>query len=238
MKREKVINFYLKYKLVVYPFAVGLASITLILLVIIPQLKGYFSSKEDGQVTQNRLKILESKAVELENISDDDLTRRLQSAIVALPIEKDYTVIIGLLQKMSAEAGVSLKSIILDTGGSKDAGGGASSFSVRIESTSTKFGFDEFLKKIDNSSAVLKIGSLSTDVVSDDLVSASLILDVYYSPTPKILGSVDSPLPKLTEEEEALAEKLSARLVIAPVTSGASGQPANILPRGKANPFE
>lgn len=238
MKRKAVVNFYIKYKLVIYPFAVGLASIALILLVIIPQLRSYFSSKEDRQVTLNRLKILESKAVELESISDKDLTRRLQSATLALPSEKDYTTIIGLLQKMSAETGVSLQSVILDTGGSKDTGGGVSSFSVKIECSSSKFGFDEFLKKIDGSYAVLKIGSLSTDIAIDDSIAASLVLDVYYSPAPKILGSVDSPLPKLTEEEEALAQELSANFVTAPVTSGVSGQPVNILPRGKVNPFE
>ena len=139
MKKEKVVDFYLKYKLVIYPFAVGFVSIVLILFVIIPQLRGYLNSKEDGQVTQNRLKILESKAAELESISDEDLTRRLRSVIAALPVEKDYTVIIGLLQKMSAEAGINLKSVVLDTGGSKDVEGGASNFSVKIDSTSTKF---------------------------------------------------------------------------------------------------
>ena len=238
MKKEKVVDFYLKYKLVIYPFAVGFVSIVLILFIIIPQLRGYLNSKEDGQVTQNRLKILESKAAELESISDEDLTRRLRSAIAALPVEKDYTVIIGLLQKMSAEAGINLKSVVLDTGGSKDVEGGASNFSVKIDSTSTKFSFDEFLRRIDNASAVLKIGSLTTDLAIDDSVSASLVLDVYYSPTPKILGSVDSPLQTLTEEEEALAVKLSASLAIAPVSSGVSEQPVNILPRGKSNPFE
>lgn len=235
--KEMLGKFYTKYKTIIYPFFVGIASLTLVILVIIPQIKGYLGSKDSELKIQNRLKILESKAKELENINDDELRRKVQSAVAALPTEKDYTSVIGFLQRLSAEAGINLESVILDSGGAKNTAI-ASSFAVKVEINAGKLNFDEFLKKIENAPSVLKISNISVDRGTDDLISSSLVIDVFYSPTPNTLGSIDSPLPKLTSEEEVLIQELVSSLAVVPVTSVSSKQPENILPRGKSNPFE
>lgn len=246
MRKEFFLKFYSKYRVIIYPFTVGLASLIIIILVIIPQIKGYFSSKENEGIVQKKIINLELKAEELEGISDEDLRRKVQSAVVAFPQDKDYTSVIGLLQRLSIESGVNLESVALVSGGDKNISG-ISNFTVKIEVNASSLGFDEFLKKIENSQSVLKIGGLSVEKSSNEQASAALDIEVYYSPTPKTLGSVDSPLQKLTEEEEVLAEKLVANLAAAPVTlntsetSGVSGQPTqpiNLVPRGKVNPFE
>lgn len=236
MKKEILARFYAKYKTIIFPILVGAAGLSLTVLVIIPQIRGYFNSKEDEVVTQNRLKILEVKAQELEGISKDDLSRKVRVATVALPIEKDYTTVFGLLQRLSAEAGVNLESVNLDTEGVKDSIG-ASNFSVKIAINANNLSLDEFFKKIENTPTVLNVGSLTTDITSDNLLSSSLSLDVYFSPAPKTLGGIDSPLPELTTEEEILISKLEQALAVAPVTS-TSEQPSTLLPRGKPNPFE
>lgn len=238
MLKQTLADFYSKYKVIIYPFVVGVASLSLIILVILPQIRGYFNSKEDEKLMQNRLKSLEIKAEELEAIPEESLRRRVLSATVALPSEKDYTSIIGLLQRLTAEAGVNLESVTLDSGGVKETTG-ASSFGVKIDVSAGSSSFDEFLKKIESSPAVLKIGSLTTDASVENVISGSLVIDVFYSPAPKALGSVDSPLPKLTEEEEVLAQELVSSIAIAPaVSTTTSEQPAKLPPRGKANPFE
>ncbi|OGE38220.1 hypothetical protein A3F00_03880 [Candidatus Daviesbacteria bacterium RIFCSPHIGHO2_12_FULL_37_11] len=243
MKKEILLNFYSKNRMIIYPVTVGMASLLLTILVIVPQIRGYFSSKADESSVQNKIRNLEIKAAELESIPDEDLRRKAQFAVAAFPSEKDYTSIIGFLQRLSIEAGVNLESVNLSPGGDKNSSG-VSNFTVKIVIKASSLSFDEFLKKIETSQTLLKIGGLSVEKSSDEQISVSLDIDVYFAPIPKTLGSVDSPLQKLTEDEETLVEKLVANAAdfpAAPVTSGISQQPTqpvNLLPRGKVNPFE
>jgi len=246
MKKEDLQKLYSKYKIIIFPVLVGFSGIILMVLVIIPQLKGYLSRQEDAKQVKNRLEILDVKAKDLENLSEADLQRKLQSAVSALPTTKDYTSVIGLIQRLSAQSGVTLKTVSLDTGRGASSSE-ANSFAVSTEITSSKAGFDQFLKSIEAAPLVMKVASIEISSSGGaDSVTASIVIDVYYSPTPKNLGSVDSPLPKLSQEEENLALDLVSKVAIIPASSPVTSPgseiplqpPANILPRGKANPFE
>lgn len=249
MKKEALVKFYSLNKLVIFPVLVALASATLIILVIFPQIKGYFKGQDDIKVTQEKVKVLGVKASELQNIPEADLKSKLQTAAQALPEEKDYTTVIGILQRLAASSGVSLASVNLEGGGGKGVPG-VSSFGVKASITGSRLGFDEFVKAVQNAPILMKISAISVDTSGgQDSVAVSLALSVYYSPTPKSLGGIDSPLPKLTEDEEKLAAKLasnvgSTSVVTIPVT-GPGEQPKIgeeppkvLLPRGKENPFE
>lgn len=242
MKKEIFLKFYAKHRTIIYPFIVGIASLALIVLIILPQLKGYFSSRDNENLIKNKIKILEIKAKELEEISGTDLQRKVQSALVAFPSDKDYTFIIGFLQKLSVESGVNLESVTLASGGSKNSSG-ILNFTVNLKVNAVSLSFDNFIEKIEYSQTVMKIGSLIIEKSQGEQISATLNIEVYYSPIPKTLGSIDSPFQKLTEDEEVLAEKLVANLAsvsVAPINieQPSQQQPVNLLPRGKVNPFE
>lgn len=244
MNKEAIQKLYSRYRNIIFPVLVGLAGMVLIVLVIIPQISGYFKSQDDAKKTQSRLEVLEVKAAELVNLPEEDLKQKLQSAVLALPTTKDYTSVIGLIQRLSVESGVTLQSVNLDTGRTASLSE-ANSYAVNIEIASSKSGFDAFLKRIEDGPALMKVGSIEVDSAgSDGSVTASIVIDVFFSPTPKNLGSVETPLPKLSEEEQQLASELESKVALVPVSapppSGEiTGQPpANILPRGKANPFE
>lgn len=244
MKKELLI-LYIKYKLIIYPILVGFSSIILIVLVIYPQLKEYFKGQEDTQNNRLKLKTLDAKANELEAIGQEDLEKKLQSVVSALPSEKDYTSVIGLMQRLGAEAGVNLVSVNLESGRGKEVTG-ISSFGVRVEITTTRLGFEEFLKRIEKAPIVMKVSSVSVDSLQGtNTVSSTIVIDVYYSPTPKSLGGLEAPLPKLSTEEEELAIKLASNNPPTPVTTAVTSPsdvaqqlPATLLPRGKSNPFE
>lgn len=250
MKKEAFIKFYVLNKLIIFPVLVALASGTLIVLVIFPQIKGYFKGQEDIKITQERVKVLGVKAEELQNVPEEDLKSKLQTAVQTLPEDKDYTSVIGVVQRLAATSGVSLASVNLEGGGSKGVPG-VSSFGVKASITGSRSGFDEFVKAVQNAPILMKISAISVDTSgAQDQVSVSLSLSVYYSPTPKSLGSIDSPLPKLTEDEEKLAAKLASNVGSAPTvvasTISTGGEepkigeepPKVLLPRGKDNPFE
>lgn len=244
MNKEAIQKLYSRYRTIIFPALVGLAALSLIVLVIIPQISGYFKSQDDAKKTQSKLEILEVKAEELANLPEEDLKQKLQSAVSALPTTKDYTSVIGLLQRLSVESGVILESVNLNIGKSASLSE-VGSYAVNAEIASTKSGFGEFLKRIEDGPVLMKIGSIEvTAAGSDGSVTASVVIDVFFSPTPKNLGSVETPLPKLSEEEQQLALELESKVALVPVSILTStGEiteqpPANLLPRGKANPFE
>ena len=244
MNKEAIQKLYSRNRIIIFPALVGLAALSLIILVIIPQIIGYLKSQDDAKKTQSRLEILEVKATELSNLPEEDLKQKLQYAVSALPTTKDYTSVIGLIQRLSVESGVTLESVNLDTGKSASLPE-ANSYVVNAAIASTKSGFDEFLKRIEDGPVLMKIASLEVNSGgSDGSVTASVLIDVFFSPTPKNLGSVETPLPKLSEEEQKLALELENKVALTPVsTLTPTGEiieqpPANILPRGKANPFE
>jgi len=238
MKKEKLQLFYAKYKLLIYPVCVTLVSILVIVFVIYPQIRGYFTGVEDKKRINERLIKLETKAKELEVIPGDLLNSQVQSSKVALPPEKDYTSIIGLLQRLSAEVGVALVSVTLDTVKGRDTGG-VTSFSVKVDVNLPRESFDVFLSKIESSPITMRVASISVDSAqTSDSLLASIIIDVFYAPSPKTFGSIDSPIEKLTAEEEVLVEKLTSNSVSVPVTSSIEESPGSNIPRGKSNPFE
>ena len=244
MNKEALQKLYSRNRIIIFPALVGLAGLSLIVLVIIPQIIGYLKSQDDAKKTQSRLEILEVKAAELSNLPEEELKQKLQFAVTALPTTKDYTSVIGLIQRLSVESGVTLESVNLDT--SKSASlTDVNSFAVNVEIASSKISLDEFLKRIEDGPVLMKIGRIEVNLAgSDDSVTASVLIDVFFSPTPKNLGSVETPLPKLSEEEQQLVLELESKVALVPVsiltpTGEITEQPpANILPRGKANPFE
>ena len=212
------------YKTLIYPSVVGLASLIIIIFVIVPQLQGFLSGQDDLKLKQARLNTLEVKAKELESFNQEAYTEKLLNAFYYLPVDKDYSNIIGIFRELTASAGMSLNSL------HPGSGPAANSYSVKADIVGQTSSLGAMLEAIEKSPRVMKLESVETSTSTSGL-NATLTVSVYYDAPPQSLGAIDVPLPKLTEQDQVVLSSLTP-------PSAQSGSTTIVLPSGKSNPFE
>ena len=215
----------LHYKTIIYPLTVGIASLVLIIFVIIPQLQGFITGQDDLKTKQARLDVLEVKAKELESFNQEAYTEKLLNAFYYLPVDKDYSNIIGIFRELTASAGMSLNSL------HPGSGPAANSYSVKADIVGQVSSLGAMLEAIEKSPRVMKLESVETSTPTSGLLNATLTVSVYYAAPPQSLGAIDVPLPKLTEQDQVVLSSLTP-------PSAQSSSTTIILPSGKSNPFE
>lgn len=235
MKKETLLIFYRNYKPHVFSAIVAFSSLILIIFVIYPQTAKLITGQKAEREIANKSKFLESKVQALEGYDSEDLNQKVNFALGAYPTEKDFVFEIGLLQNLVSQSGFSITSMTL--GSSSQAGTNFQSYSIKLEVIGPQTLLQVLLNNIERSSRLMKVGSIETAIGRDiQQTGISLIIDVYYSSAPTAFGSIDSPLPSLSEKDQEVIAKLAK--------AGAGAAPANLLltaplgPRGKLNPFE
>ncbi len=232
MKKETVINFYLTYRLYIFPAIVALSSLILILLIIIPQLFKLISNQKTQGELINNLKFLEVKAQALDNYDSRDLSNKVNYTLASYPRDKDFGNAIGLIQNLTIQSGFSITTMTIGTSSNKTAN--SQSYSIQLQVVGPKNLISAFLSNIENSTRLMRVGSIEiTNAPGQQAVNVALNLDILYAPVPGSFGSIDSTLPELSQKDQALLATLAKNFTPA-------FTPANVsLPaRGKANPFE
>lgn len=234
MKKEVLAKFYQTYKLVVFPAVVALSSLILIIFVIYPQTAKLFANSKVEADLKSKSKLLEAKADSLENYDEADLTRKVVYVLNAFPGEKDFLNVMVLLQILTSQSGFNILSLSPGSGSASEPGK-QPSYQVKLEILGPKQALSSLVTSIEQSSRIMRVLNLEISATRQaDVVNVILSLEVLFSPLPSQLGTVDSPLPVLTSEDEQLIAKLaaSAPSVVVPTETVTLG------PRGKSNPFE
>lgn len=234
MKKETILKFYSNYKLLIFPAAVALSSLILIVLVILPQTIKLVTNQKVGDDLLSRSQNLEVKAQTLESINEEDLSRNVGYALAVYPSDKDFGNVVGIIQKITSQAGFNIVSLSLAGAGTAQAG--SQSFNISLQLTGSKALLPILLSGFENAPRLMRVGSLevSSSASGAEGVQVSLGLDVLYADAPRDFGTVDSPLPQLSAKDEELLVKL-ARVGGQSVSAGRTGVST---PRGKTNPFE
>lgn len=231
MNKQSLMNFYIKYRLVIYPAVVAFSSLILIIFVIYPQLKDFFDGKNKISKERERIVNLEAKASDLEKVNQVEVEKSLKNALVALPQNQDFTSLVGIFQKLGAGSGITLVSLQL--GSSQVQVPGASGFSVKLEVEGSSLALANLLKNIDQASRSMKVESVEVSKTQGGNLTGSVLVDVFYAPVPTQLGNLEQEAPKLSAEEEKILQELSISIPTLSTESSLS------LPaRGKPNPFE
>lgn len=237
MKKETLIKFYQKYKLVIFPMVVTLSSLILIVFVIYPQTAKLISGSRQEAEFREKSKFLEAKAEALENFDEADLSRKVDYALSSLPSDKDPGNIIGLLQGLASETSFSITSLTLSQKTTeKDE---TQSYLVNLQVLGPKALVPILVTSIENSARIMKVNTIEISTTRDaNALEAKLVVEVFFSPIPGTFGTVDSPLPEVTAKDEELISRLATTVS----TQGVSPQPTILGPilgpRGKSNPFE
>lgn len=232
MKKETLIKFYQKYKLIIFPMVVTLSSLILIVFVIYPQTAKLISGSRQEAEFRAKSKFLEAKAETLENFDEADLSRKVDYALSSLPADRDFGNIIGLLQRLVSEASFTITSLTLAQQTSEK--GETQSYLVRLQVLGPKELLLTLVNGIENSTRIMKVNTIEINSTRDGkVVDANLAIEVFFSPLPSSFGTVDSPLPEISSKDEELILRLATT-----VSTQEISRPTILGPRGKSNPFE
>lgn len=233
MTKEYLLKFYQKNRFYIFPIIVGLSSLILIMLVILPQTNKLLTNQKAVGEISKKSQFLEAKAQALEAYDPQDLKIKVDSALVVYPTDKDFASIVGVLQEISARSGFNITSLSLGQG--SITGASAQSYSVKLGLLGQASALKTLFNNIEGSSRLMKISRVETTLGQGNNATASLTIEVLYAPASGDFGSVDSPLPELSQkEQDILARLASTTQRISIQQSGGS----TIGPRGKSNPFE
>lgn len=233
--KQTLQTFYQKYKIMLFPIVVAVASLSLIVLVIYPQIVKLITNQQAYNDVLQRSKLLEVKASELESLDENQLRSNLDVALVALPTDQDLGGIIGVINKVVGDSGFS--TVSLSVGQPSDSKSIGSQFGLKVEVSGLKESLDRLLNNIESSARVMKVSGVEMSAGKTGGISVVISIDVYYQPLPNTIGGVEAPLPKLSNEEQAIIAKLASTIPASSVSTS-SQTPQTLGPRGKSNPFE
>lgn len=232
MKKEEIQKFYLTYRLYIFPAVVALSSLILIVFIIYPQIINLLKNQTIEKNTLNKSKLLEVKAQTLESYDIEDLNRKVNFALGSYPTDRDSIYALGILQRLVAQLGFNVVTISLGAGGVKNEGTQTYNFKLEVLGPVSKL--PVLLSTIENSPRLMRVSGVEVSGASSAQgVHISLGVEMLYAAAPTGFGSIDSPLPDLSEKDEEVMAKLARIGISNPQTEASS-----LGPRGKANPFE
>lgn len=221
--------FYLKYRFIIWPVVSGLFSIGIIGLVIVPQVLGYFETQDKITAIKSNVELLNAKVSELEMVDVKRVEEDLQVVFKILPQDPDVPEALVALQQLAEKANLQLN----DTSFSQS-NKSAKSFQLVASFTGRVQSVKDFLVYLQQSPRVMQVETIAAQFEKDgDLVELGLPVSVFYESTPKSIGSLEQPVPKLNDVDRQLVSKLSRFIPVA--SAGAS---LDLVPLGKTNPFD
>lgn len=228
-------DFYSKYKYIIWPIISGLSSIIILVFVIIPQILTYMNIKNQISDILNRSSFLDAKAAELYSLDEIAAQEDLKVVFTVLPADQDVLTALSALQNLVIHSGLRLENTSFSSSRQKD---NKSSFQLNLTVFGQTNSLRDFLIKIQDSSRVFQVESISAQFLkSKSAIEAEIPISVFYQGVPKVLGSVDQKVPKLSDQEKQLLGRLTNIISQTTATSGAAINDASV-PLGKSNPFE
>lgn len=233
MKKEDFLKFYSKYRMFVFPTIVVLSSLLLIALVILPQTIKLVTNQKIGSELLNKSQFLEVKAQTLETLDEGDLSKKVEYALNVYPPGKDFGNVVGIIQRVTGQTGFSIVSF--NIGGSR--GSESQDYSISLQLIGSKLLVSTLLAALEKAPRLMKVDSIEVSQATGiQSVEVNLGLSVLFSPLPQNFGTVDSPLPELSQNEEELLIKLAGAHEEVGIAGGEGA--VSSTTRGKANPFE
>ena len=226
---QNTIEIFLKYKnLLLVALSVVLISISW--TVVGPQVDKISTGQASLQKEEAKLKKLQEKYDDLSSLNEFELTERNALTLKAIPDTKNVFGAMIAIKALANENEVTVSEIRVDPGD-------VSSESAKKVFTNIRFDLVvngvytkiiNFLKQTEKTLPLMSIGKIKTSL-SGEIATAEFSLETPFYPMPNELGKIDTPLAKLTTDEEKLLDQLSEYAYL----ESTSFTPAE----GRADPF-
>lgn len=222
-----------------------------ILLGVVPLIQKTINVHTESRTLSAEVDLLNNKVSVLQSIDENAMRSNLQTLLSAVPSDKSLGTLLGTLDGLTSQAGVSVDSFSLSKLGSlatesakrlsadeQAVGSNILPFTISIAGS-----FDQIRALFAASVSVRRLFRIRTFDVSflkagtesANMVSAHVGMDAFYSPLPSAIGPVSEPLTALTSTDVDLIAKVAAMRPLAQTSSVALPAPA--AGAGKADPF-
>ena len=211
-----------RYRFVLLPLISGLVIFLTTTLFALPKVKTIIELKEKLVRDRERLARLTEKVSLLEGFDQYELEKKVVAAEKALPSKKVVAEILVDLSSLSSENQVSFGRFEISPG---------LLFPEKFEELTFKASFEGPRDKIENLLGRIYEVLPVMKIVSFNLrgEKATLEIESCFSPLPESLGKIDTPLAKISKEEDEVYQKISQ-------LKGFEGA-LPLVPSGKDDPF-
>ena len=188
---------------------------------------------------------LETKLTVLQNLDEDTLRANLQTLLSAIPSDKSLATLMGTIDGLTAQTGVTVGTLALAKPGSlatesakklsadeQAVGSSILPFTINISGS-----FDQIRAFLASATSVrrsLRIRSFGMTLRGEAIVTATLMMDAFYAPLPSAIGSVRQPIAPLSEKDTQVIAKLSGMPLMIQTGTAVVAPAAGA---GKSDPF-
>jgi len=180
-------------------FLITFLVITVVtVLWLIPKVKDVFEMRRKIAEQKIKLSKLTEKLALLEGIDEYELEKKVEFLLAAVPEENDVFKIILVIKTLAFDNSLSLKDLKISLSGE---------FSFKVIGEVNKV--MNFIKDIERVVPILTLDSLAFSNEGPQAVEVFMKGKNFYLAVPKEIGSIESPLPLLTSEEEKIYQYVS-----------------------------
>lgn len=200
-----VLIIYRQYKNYFLPVGIIIASLILFFIILIPQVQGVLSAKEEERAEMQKLEILRQSYNNLSAMNEATLGQNLEALERALPSTKDFAGIINSISSNSVKAGVSVGNFEFSVGdlNSIQEGVAFPAIQISLNVSGSPKSTVEFIKNLYESVPIADVTSMKASGES-----TSLKLQFYYKAKPQINLQSNAQVNGFSEDENALLSKI------------------------------
>lgn len=222
---------------VIIPIASLVIAGILVILVIIPQIKGYFDTRKQVEDLKTQVSDLNKHADNLAKINVDDFNHKLTDMANILPADGDPNLAVAYIEAGLSATGLQLQSLAYTSASSGVAEATtdpASNLKIVVEVTGDIDKLEAFITKLEQGPQIIRINGLDFTRDKNNNLTIDLTLNSYYQPEAKVPASLPANTDSMSSTDNSTLDKLESRLQLNPPIQF----PASASAIGKPNPFQ
>lgn len=210
----------------IYPVIAVVIALAAFTLLILPTLNDTLLLKSESDENATKASNLDQNVQTLKSANVDKLKDDLDKLEGALPSDKDAAGFLTNVTQDANSAGVSISGVQLvpatPTTGAAAGAGNVLEFQMVVSGPYPSI--RGFLTKIETTRRVMEVNNILLNS-QDSKLSASLTIDTYYEPAPKIVAGSTDPLPQWSASNKVFGD-IDSRTVVSPpiATPNAAGR--------------
>lgn len=222
---------YAKYRLLLVPFIVLISAILISVLVTVPQILNLINTfRTINELNQKKI-FYQEKAAGLAVVNVPEVRSDLDTALVALPVDKDIPGVMGEILVTLGRSGMRLNGINFSN--SPEESEKVQEYTITIEASGTETSLRNFLENVSLTPRLIKLSAITVDSLTGGNINAKISFATFYQTLPKVIGSVDEKLPVIGQNETQILADIEEKKRQFPSQTQESTGSA----QGKANPF-
>lgn len=206
--KEQLYLFYIRNKKLIIPVVIIIICFFLFMQVIMVQVQDFFLIKEEEKILQARINLLKKNLSFLSMLDEDNKDSEVKTLVRALPLEKDYVMVLNTINKISGEAGVDLTDYSFSVGDlSTPSAGMARLASIKV-TLNPRGKLENSIRFLDLLAKSFPLANIRNTAIN--LSRLSTEIHFYYKPLSPGKFDYYKPAASLSGGDQALLNELSS----------------------------